>query len=217
MLTGKKIINKYIWLILLFIGFLGFLSIWFLMPHKSEIDHIGQMIYKIVIFLIIVAGISLFPNRKKWYYLFLIMPVLGFTGYLIPRLSYLCYHAVAQNHPDGSQEYYTQLYLLTYPAVLLTLCFAYRIGGGTPGKCFKIGCAGMFILFSGFLDIMIYLITPLEIPEKLIYAHHIATVIGKYPTYLETILFTTFHLPFIICLFIIPIDKWIHKWLYNII
>ena len=207
----KKTMVKYNWLVLLSIGFSGFLLIWFFLPHKSEIDHIWQMLFKIFISFIIIAGISFFPNKNKLSYLLLLVPILGFVSYIIPRLSYLCYHGVAQNLPNGSQDYYTHLYFLTYPAIILTLCFAYRLGGGSPENCFKLGCGGVLILFSGLLDVMIYLITPLDIPDTLIYAHHIAIVIGKYPSFTETILFTLAHVPFIILLFVIPIKKVLKK------
>lgn len=207
----KTFIKKYIGIIILFVGFLGFLSVWFLLPRKSEIDTIWQMFYKIAIFIIIISGVALFPVNKKWTFLLLILPILAFCGYIIPNLSYLCFIGVGEKLPNCYQNYYTHLYLITFPAILLSICFAYRVGGGTPGNCFKVGVTGMLILFSGFLDVMIYLVTPLEIPEKLIYAHHIAVVIGHYPSYPETIIFTLCHLPFIIAVLFLPIDKWVSK------
>jgi hypothetical protein len=93
----------------------------------------------------------------------------------------------------------------------MSVCLSYRIGGGTPGNCFKIGASGVIILFSGFLDLMWYIINPVEIPKTLQYAHHIKVILGHYATYTEGIIFCLFHIPLMLILMYLPLDSWIDK------
>src|SRR5690606_29123484 len=113
----------------LVVGAVGFLTVYLLMPRKSEIDTPLQVIYKILIFLVIACGLALFPNRSKRLYLLLLMPLAGFLGYIIPRISYYGYVGIPQGLPNAGDEFYTYLYLMLYPAILLSITFAYRLGG----------------------------------------------------------------------------------------
>jgi len=211
MIIDKKsrILEGYLWLIFLGLGILGFLYVWLFMPHKSEIEHSWQMWIKILFFMIISLSIAFFPNKFKTGYILVILPFLIFAGYLVPRISYFGFSgAVISNGYASSGEFYTILYLLLYPAIVLTTCLAYRIGGGTPGNTLKISLCGMLILFSGFLDILWYLINPVAIPTTIKYAHHIRVILGHYPTYKESIIFAICHLPIMVGILILPFDKW---------
>ncbi len=208
----KDFFNKYLWLLFLGLGIIGFIYVWCFMPHKSEIDHSWQMIVKILIFVIISLSVAFFPNKLKFGFILAIITFLIFSGYIIPRISYFGFTgAVITSEYALAGEFYTILYLILYPAIILTTCFAYRIGGGTPGNTLKISLSGVVILFSGFLDVLWYLVNPVGIPETIQYAHHIRIILGHYPTYLEAVLFTICHLPLLVGIIILPLDKWFGK------
>ncbi|HEY9059758.1 MAG TPA: hypothetical protein VIO64_04525 [Pseudobacteroides sp.] len=202
------IFENLLWVLFGALGFACFLVIWFVMPHKQQIDSIWHVVFKITSFMFLILSISYFPNKSKKAYLLLLLPLLGYTAYLGPRISYYGFLEMPKATETTFSEYYTLLYLLLYPAIIMSVCFAYRVGGGTPGNCFKIGASGVIILFSGFLDLMWYLVNPVGIPEVIQYAHHIKVIIGHYPTYFEGIIFCLCHIPLMLLLLYLPVDSW---------
>lgn len=210
--TLKPLMAKYLWIVFSILGLVGFLIVWYCMPHKGEIDSIWQVVFKLLMFLFIVLAVAFFPNKFKARYLLLILPFFIFTGYLIPRITYFAFRAIPMKLiPDAHLELYTLLFVMVFPAIVMTVCMAYRLGGGTPGNVIKIAFSAVIILFSGWLDFMWYTINPVEIPERIVYAHHIEVIIGHFPTYVETIIFAAAHIPLLVILNVLPLDKWIAK------
>jgi hypothetical protein len=207
----RAVLNRYLWLVFLVLGSIGFLTVYLLMPHESEIDSPLQVIYKLVVYLLISCGIASFPNRSGPLFLLLLIPLVGFLGYIIPRISYLGFVALPEGAPDASGEFYTYLYLMLYPAILLSIAFAYRLGGGAPGNCLKVVLSGIILIFSGFLDILWFLVNPTGIPETLQHAHHIEMILGHYPSYPEAIVFALAHLPLLCVVLLLPFDRWIRQ------
>jgi hypothetical protein len=160
-------------------------------------------------FLFVTLAISFFPNKFKHRYLILIFPAFVFLGFLIPRITYFAYIAIPQHLPNAELELYTLIWVLIFPSILISTCMAYRLGGGTPGNCIKISLSGIIVLFSGFLDFMWFIVNPVEIPGTLQYANHIKIVIGHYPSFTETLIFSAAHLPLLVGLLLLPLDKWI--------
>jgi hypothetical protein len=209
-LNMPRFFRRNIWISFLLFGIIGFLLVWFFLPHKSEIDSVWQLIFKLGVFFLVVFSIAFFPNQAKSGYLFVILPFFVFTGFLIPKLSFYGFTgSVVTNNLYG--EFYTLLYLLLYPSIILTTCLAYRIGGGSPGNCIKIALSGVLILFSGFLDLLWYVVNPVKLPEIIQYAHHIKLILGHYPTYQEAIFFALAHLPVFVVILLLPLNQWIDK------
>jgi hypothetical protein len=207
----RAFVDRYLWLVLMVLGSIGFLTVYLLMPHKSEIDSPLQVVYKLFVYLVISCGIALFPNRPRSMYLLLLVPLMGFLGYIIPRISYLGFVALPAGHPGADGEFYTHLYLMLYPAILLSIAFAYRVGGGASGNCLKINFAGVILIFSGFLDVFWFLSNPTGTPEVLAHAHHIEMILGHYPSYGETIGFALMHIPLLCVVLLLPLDRWIQR------
>lgn len=207
----KPFVTRWLWLAFMALGSIGFLTVYFLLPHKSEIDSPMQVVYKLLVFLVICCGIALFPNRARHRYLLLLLPPVGILGYIMPRISYLGFVGLAEGRPNAGDEFYTYLYLMLYPAILLSITFAYRLGGGTPGACLKIAASGVILIFSGFLDLLWYVVNPTGIPETIEYAHHIAIIIGHYPSYGEAIVFALAHIPLLTAVLLLPLDRWVGR------
>jgi hypothetical protein len=201
--------KRHLWLVFASLGAAGSAVVWFLMPHKSEIDTPWQVVFKLLVFLLVILSIAFFPNRFRQRHLLAILPFFAFAGFLVPRLSWFGFTgAVVTSNYQLSGEFYTLLYLLVYPAMVLTVTAAYRLGGGTPGQCVKIGMSGVLILFSGFLDVLWYVVNPVELPQVIKYAHHIRIVIGHYPSYREAVVFALCHVPLLVGLLALPLDRW---------
>lgn len=194
------------------LGLAGFLVIWFVLPRKHEADSLWPFLVKILFFVFLALGVSRFPNKSKYSYLLLLFPFLFYLGYLIPKISYCGFEGIPENIPGIFDELYTYLYLLLYPSIVLSLAGAYRLGGGSSGRCLKIGLVGMVLVFSGLLDIMWFVINPVSVPAVLKNAYHIKVIIGHFPSFNETILFALFHLPLVVGLFLIPFDKFFSKY-----
>ncbi len=196
-----------LWLVALALGMVGSALVLLVFPQGREVTSVWQYVVKLAVFSCAVTAVALFPNRRGNAYLLLFVPFLVFAGYLFPRISYFYYGDVGRVQDDS---FYTHLYLLTYPAVVLTVTAAYRLGGGTSGRCLKIAGVGVVILFSGFLDVMWQLVNPVAIPET-IDAPHITVLTGGPISFNATILFVLAHLPLAVALVLLPLDRWIDR------
>lgn len=208
---NESLLTKNLWLLFGLLGLIGFFVVWIGMPHQPEIKSVGQLILKIFIFIAVSFSVAFFPNNSPKKHLLLVLPFFIFLGFLIPRTTFFAYVAIPQNWPNAEHEFYTFIWVMLFPAITMCIGIAYRIGGGTPGQTLKITLSSIIILFSGYLDFMWYTVNPVEMPDALIYAHHIELILGHYPSYTETIIFSLFHIPILIALLILPIDKWFSK------
>lgn len=202
-----KFLKNWFWAICMFLGLVGFLVVWFFIPRNQYISTIWDLVFKFLIYAFILLGIATFPNKIKNGYMLTILPFIAFLGYIIPRISYFGYFG-AELDKVAFGEFYTALYLLNYPMITVATAFAYRIGGGTPGNTLKIPVCGMLIIFSGFLDIMWHLINPVALPEH-IYGSHLVIRFGRPPLFSEVIIFALCHIPLIIGVLLLPLDRWI--------
>lgn len=205
-----SLVRRNLWMILLALGIMGFAVTWLFLPHKSEIETAWQLVFKLITYGFIIGSIAFFPNKSKHGYLLVILPFFIFLGLIIPKISYFGFTGVVPiSDYSVSGEFYTVLYLLLVPMINFSVSFAYRMGGGTPGKTIKISLCGIIILFSGYLDVLWQLVNPVEIPDKLLYAHHITLILGRVATFREGIIFALCHIPLFIIAILLPLDKWI--------
>jgi hypothetical protein len=194
-----------VWWIALAAGAIGFAYAWFGAPHGREVDTPWEFVVKLLAFGCLGTAIAFFPwVARPSLHLLLYVPFLFFTGYVLPRVSYFYYGDVERAQGDS---FYTHLYLLLYPGIVLTVAAAYRLGGGSPGRCLKISLSGIIIVFSGFLDVMWQLVNPVEIPAA-IDAPHITMFTGGPISFTATILFTLAHVPILVALNLLPLDRW---------
>lgn len=184
-----------------------FAFVWLATPPGREIGAASELAAKLLAYAGICAAIALFPwvgGRLHW---LLYAPFLFFTGYVIPRISYLYYTDADRAHGD---TFYTHLYLLLYPGIVLTVAAAYRLGGGAPGRCLQIAASGVVIIFSGFLDLMWWMVNPIDIPEQ-IDAPHINLFTGGPISFGQTILFALAHVPVLVAINLLPLDRWLAR------
>ncbi|TMR22532.1 hypothetical protein ETD86_11065 [Nonomuraea turkmeniaca] len=198
----------HIWWIALAIGATGFAFVWLATPHTREIEAAWQLGARLLAFACLCCAVAFFPWVSPRLHWLLYVPFVFLTGYLVPRISWFYYGDGARAQGDS---FYTHLYLLLYPGIVLTVAAAYRIGGGSPGRCLKILASGVLIVFSGFLDVMWQVVNPVEIPE-VIDAPHINLFTGGPVSFGGAILFTLAHVPVIVGINLLPLDRWIGRW-----
>lgn len=195
--------RRYAWIVFAVTGgVLAGLSLG-LLPHDSGDASVLAFLIKLSGFFFLALGVATFSARTRFTWLFTVLAFLLFAGYLFPRISYFYYGDVDR---EQAQNFYTHLYWLMYPAVVLSVAGSYRLGGGTSGRCLKIAWSGVLILFSGFLDVMWQLVNPVEIPDR-ISAAHIVAVVGEPVTFMGAVIFTLAHIPILIILLILPLDR----------
>ena len=109
------------------------------------------------------CAIAFFPRPSPRLHWLLYVPFLFFAGYLLPRISYFYFGDGERAQGD---TFYTHLYLLLYPGIVLTVTAAYRLGGGSAGRCLKLAANGIVIVFSGLLDVMWWVVNPVAIAGR---------------------------------------------------
>lgn len=193
--------SKYLWLIFLFIGAVSFLLVWFTFQHQRETYSLIQYLIQIVIFIILILSISFFPNQFRLRYLLLTIPLIIYLGYLAPKMTYLAIQGQIG-------MFYTLEFTFLYPGLIMAICLAYRLGGGSPGRCVKTGLSGIILLFSGFLDWMWFVTNQLDYAKNVGTIPHIQVIIGHIPSLTELIIFVMVHFLIIIGINCMPLDKW---------
>lgn len=206
-LRGSRRWAVHQWWISLVVGAGGFGIVWAATPHTREIGAAWELAAKLLVFACLCWAIAVFPWVSPKMHWLTYVPFVFFTGYLIPRISWFYYGDGARAHGD---EFYTHLYLLLYPGIVLTVAAAYRIGGGSPGRSLKIMATGVVIVFSGFLDVMWQVVNPVTIPD-VIDAPHINLFTGGPISFEMTIVFALAHVPVIVGINLLPLDRWIGR------
>jgi hypothetical protein len=198
---------RHIWWIALTAGAAGATLVWLGTPHVREIESVWELAVKLLTFACLCCGIAFFPGVSGRYYWVLYLPFGFFVAYIFPRIGYF-YFVDVEKAEAGS--FYTHQFLLSYPGIVLTVAAAYRLGGGSPGRCLKIAVSGVLIIFSGLLDIMWWLVNPVEVPDT-IDAPHITILTGGPISYGATILFVLAHIPIIVGINLLPLDRWLGR------
>jgi uncharacterized membrane protein YsdA (DUF1294 family) len=199
---NEQWISKYLWLIFLFIGGIGFLVSWVIFPHHRETHTLIQYLVHIVVFIIILLSICFFPNNFRFRYLLLSIPLVIYLGYISPKMMYLAVHG-------NLDLFYTLEFTFLYPGIIMSLCLAYRLGGGSPGNCLKMGLNGVILLFSGFLDLMWFVTNHLDYSKNVSTIPHIQVIIGHVPSFTELLVFIGIHFIIAVIINLIPFDRWI--------
>lgn len=198
---------RHLWWVMLALGAAAAAYVWLATPHVREIESVWHLLAKFVMFLLLCGGIAFLPTRSGRLYWLLLLPFIFFVSYVYTRFGYFYF---LDTDLSEAGEYYTHTFLVAYPTTLLTAAFAFRLGGGSPGRCLKIPVCGAVLLFSGLLDFMWWLVNPVEVPET-IDAPHITILTGGPISFGATILFTAAHIPIIVAIILLPLDRWLGR------
>lgn len=205
--TAPRVRSPHLWWIALVAGTALFAFVWLATPHGREIEAVWELGVKLLAFALLCCAIAFFPWPSPRLHWLLYVPFLFLTAYLLPRISYFYFGDAERAQGDS---FYTHLYLLLYPGIVLTVTAAYRLGGGSAGRCLKLAANGIVILFSGLLDIMWWVINPVGIPD-VIDAPHINIFTGGPISFGMTILFVLAHVPIVLAIALVPLDRWLDR------
>jgi hypothetical protein len=189
-----------LWLMCFTVGGAGAALSWSAFPHDREKGTLLQYLVFIAVFMTLLAGIAIFPNRNRTLYLLLLAPVLLFNLYLAPRLTFYAEF-------DEYHRFYTLFFMVLYPLLLASVCLAYRLGGGSPGRTLKIGIVGVLVLFSGIMDMMWFIWAGLDYATHATSIPHVEVFLGRVPSLPGMWAFIGVHFLAAIAVLRMPIDQ----------
>jgi hypothetical protein len=198
-------VDRYLWIFLFAGAGLVFGFVWQFLPHVREGVTLPEFLLKVSAFVLAILGVAVFPKRFPLSYLLLSVPSLVFLGFIIPRMMYLFLLG-----PQMEPEYYTYLWSLNYPGILLSIALAHRIGGGSSGAVVKLGLNGLILVFSGYLELMWFQVNPwsyYDMPS----IPHVEVILGFKPTYTQLFVFALCHIPLLLAVNLVPMDRWVER------
>lgn len=205
-LTSRQIFfDRFLWIALALLAAASFAAIWIFLPHEREGQSKIEFILKISTFILAICAVALMPNRFRFRWLLTSVPFLVFLGFVIPKMTYLFLMG-----PSTEPKYYTYLWSVNYPGIILSICLAWRLAGGSSGHAIKIGLNGLILVFSGYLELMWFQVNPLnyyDMPS----IPHVEVILGFFPTYTQLFIFALCHIPLLIIVNASPIDRWLTR------
>jgi len=199
-LDSKRSFLNRAWLACFLLGAIGAVISWVAFPHEREKATLLQYLVFIATFVVLLGGVSLFPNENKRLYLLLVVPILIFNLVLAPKLTFF-----AENHQYP--RFYTMFFSVLYPMFLASICMAYRLGGGRPGTTMKIGVIGVLVLFSGVMDYMWFILNKVDYATGATSIPHVEVFVGHVPSEPGMWAFIGVHFALAVALALAPLDR----------
>ena len=181
----------------------------FFLPRDREVKSLGIFLFKLLPF--VFASLSIATIKREIFlkydlhYLLIIGSFLGFFCYLVPKIIF--------HRQEFADLYY--ILLITTPYVILSLTLAYRIGGGSSEKTFRLAIAMLLLMISGIEDLAFFTVNydpawpPL--PEVWDWVSHITVRIGHPPTRNEIVVFAIVHIILALMVLYVPFGKIIQR------
>ncbi|MBU7031737.1 MAG: hypothetical protein HXS53_04335 [Theionarchaea archaeon] len=199
----------------------------FFSPHTREVVSLTVFLPKLLALIFMAFAVSLFPNQWKHRYLMVILLLFAF---LIPyenALSWAWFGNVSdeafeevfiplfdQNREVFTTELWTAFYILLLPSFIYGVALAFRMGGGSSEKTFKVCLSGLLIYFSC-LNIFIFQTifhVRWEFPysEVASWVYHVSYFIGRDPLMHELIYWSIGFMVLLVLVNKAPLEKWGH-------
>lgn len=177
------------------------------LPPDRGIDNIGEWLFRISPLVFAVFAAAYFPRKSGQNLVLLILLIVLFMGafdtFIISRILEYA-HTPEPQMPAAFPKLY-QMTILLDAFVLISVCFAYRLGGAKPYKVVRLGLAGIFVVTSGLNDLVYYYVHdwPDGRPETLD-APHISVFVGSDPTPTTAIIFCLVNLLIAAAIIVVP-------------
>lgn len=202
----RQWIDSYAWLVL---GVLALVTLgleWKYMPHAREGQTLGQFAAKVATLVLAIASVSLVPRLRRTGYLIAGTPLLAILGFVIPKLTFYFLQG-----PQTQPEYYTYLWSLLYPGIVVAICLSWRQAGGSAGHALKVGLMGIVLVFSGYLEWMWFRANPSANYYGMKTIPHIQVIIGHFPSYGGLFIYMMCNVPIFVAIGIAPFDRWLDR------
>jgi hypothetical protein len=171
------------------------------LPHEREVSSLLEFVLKLIPFICGVEAIAQFNPRwlsQRWLAPVLVpLTFLIYFGYFVPRNFY--WGGVRVEDPDAFGSLYYNILLLT-PFIILSLCLAYRLGGGAKTTVRRLGIGMLLVMVSGIEDLAFLTVNDLSgtpfspIPDVWTWPSHMKVRIGHWPSKNEAFAFIALHL-----------------------
>lgn len=177
------------------------------LPPDRGIDNIAEWLFRISPLVFAVFAAAYFPRRSGQNLVLLTLLIVLFMGafdtFIISRILEYA-HTPEPQMPAAFPKLY-QMTILLDAFVLISVCFAYRLGGAKPYKVVRLGLAGIFVVTSGLNDLVYFFVHdwPDGRPETLD-APHISVFVGSDPSPTTAIIFCLVNLLIAAAIIIVP-------------
>jgi hypothetical protein len=161
---------------------------------KATVESIWEIVIKLVTFalaLLAIANIPAHQFKAPWSMLLVFLNFMAIFCFFIPRLFFYYW----EQNWDG---YYLTSQALV-PFIILSLGFAFRIGGARVKDVLVFGAVAIVVMLSGIEDLMYVLINPhtdprfTTIPDEFWWAAHMTVRAGKVLSKYEAFAFIAVH------------------------
>jgi hypothetical protein len=195
-------------IILTIAAFVAAAGVWFGLPHSREIQNLGELLLKLVPFVLAVEAIAhmRLSDRVRRALALAAVPVcflVYFTNF-VPRIFF--------ENGQGRSVYF--LLLTVTPFIILSLVLAYRLGGGSGGMARRLGYAMILLQLSGLEDLAYLTVNPhtdpewTSIPAVWEWADHMTVFVGRPLTKNEAFVFIAIHVVLALLILTLPDRFW---------
>ncbi|GAA5531481.1 hypothetical protein [Herpetosiphon gulosus] len=213
--TSKPTWLDWIWLLPGLIGGIITLLVMVILPPDRTIDGFGEFTFKLIPLVSAVLMIAVFPQKRTWVHWLLLLIFIVYMGYIDSVLVLEVFRlgeafAISTEAQQVQFNYFYRYAIFMNAFTVLMTLFAYRVGGGSGERTFKLGIAGILILISGINDYTFWLMYewPSGRPEFFSWASHVIIFTGDAPNAMGMIVFIAIHLILVIAVMLAPIQRW---------
>jgi hypothetical protein len=211
----RRRVANWLWLATAALGGVLTALIMLVLPADRTLHGFGDFALKISPLVLAVATIALFPRRPAWSVVLPLATIAVYMGYVdsaffiqVDRLA-----DAAQMHAAQAQfsDYY-RFSIFANAFVVLSVVFAFRMGGATSARALKLGCAGILVLISGLNDLTMWAMYewPGGVrPETFDWASHVRIFLGRDPHPIDMLAFAAVHVALILAILRLPLERWI--------
>lgn len=179
--------------------------IWSVVPHQHKITSLWVFLFELTPFAAAAGAIAWvdvgWARRLRLHLILLPAAFLAMFCFFVPRIFYYAGR-------DGDQLYYHMLTLV--PLIILSLCLAYRLGGGSRGGTLRLSGALLLFQLSGLEDLAYILVNPhtdprwQHVPDVWSWAYHMSVFIGHAPAKNEAYAFIAVHVVLALLVLFLP-------------
>lgn len=180
-------------------------TVWFAVPHEHDISSLWSFLFQLTPFAAAACAIAwLDLDWARRLRLPLVLPPLAFLTmfcFFVPRIFFF-----AGKDPD--KLYFHMLTLV--PLIILSLCLAFRLGGGSRAHTLRLSAALLLLQLSGLEDLGYILVNPhtdpewQQIPDMWEWADHMTVRLGHVASKEEAFGFIIVHVTAALLVLFLP-------------
>lgn len=204
--SAESLLRRSIWLLFALIAGALTVVIMGVLPADRTINNVAEWGFRISPVVFAVFAAAFFPRRSAVNLILLSVLIFGYMGIVDTWANIRIQDFAAASDQHAAFPSLYQMLVFVDALFIVAVCFAFRLGGASPGRVIRLGVAGIFVLASGLNDLTYYYGAswPDGRPARLDWASHIAVFIGRTPTPAAAIAFCAVNLLIAAAVLMVP-------------